>query len=81
MAVFGIALSDAVKELGDGRNAHITQKSGAWWVKELSKRFIVVEGIYNAQKSFFICQTFEGKESLDRELSLMEDTRHTCKII
>jgi len=36
-AYFCIALTKAKRNLPDGRNAHITLKSGEWWVREINR--------------------------------------------
>lgn len=40
---FVIHTGAAIKNLPDGRNAHLIQKNRAWWWKEISKCFIVEE--------------------------------------
>ncbi len=65
---FSIHLNDAAKVLADGRNAHITQKSANWWISNISEHLGVVEAIQNLDRAYLICQTFNAKESLDKEL-------------
>lgn len=71
MAIFTIALDDAKKELPDGRNTHITLKNAHWWLKELAKKFIVVEAMrsghlgYNA--GYYICQSIEAVDEKEKE--------------
>ena len=67
VAVFAIATSDAVKNLADGRNAHITQRSPEWWVNKLSKYFQVAEATYTANGCHVTCQALEAKENVENE--------------
>lgn len=43
IAFFSIALTPAGKILDDGRNAHINLRSAEFWIREVTKRFIVSE--------------------------------------
>ena len=62
MAIFTIAIEEAAKTLPDGRNAHVTQRSPAWWQKRISKHFLVVEGRANSEVAEFVCQRLEAHD-------------------
>lgn len=64
MALFYIAMDDALKLLPDGRNAHITQKSVQWWLSVLKEKFLIGEATTIGDWAWFICQSLDASEKL-----------------
>lgn len=67
MAIFTIAIDEAAKTLPDGRNAHVTQRSPAWWQKRISKHFMIAEGRSNNEVAEFVCQKLDAREYAQEE--------------
>ena len=67
MVYFVIGLTDAKKELSDGRNAHITQHNAGWWGQVISKHFTIVEGKHTGEFAWFTCQVFDADKTMQDE--------------
>ena len=67
MAIFTIAIEEASKLLPDGRNAHVTIRSPAWWQTKIAKHFLVVEGRANNEVVEFVCQKLDAREYASQE--------------
>ena len=50
---FTVHTGPAVKVLGDGRNAHLTQEGREWWLPQLKKRFEVLD-VQNISQGFVV---------------------------
>lgn len=66
-AIFKIDLGPAIKNLPDGRNAHITLKSDAWWRQRLSRRFHVTEATKAGSGLLVICAARNAREAIEDE--------------
>lgn len=75
MTMFTIGTEDAQKELGDGRNAHITIRSPQWWLEKLNRYFIPVESRLNAEGLIATCQCFDAKENMDKEMKIVYENK------
>jgi hypothetical protein len=42
LGFFSIHMGPAAKTLSDGRNAHLIQKTGSWWLKKLTDYFEII---------------------------------------
>lgn len=78
MCVFVIAMSDAMKVLSDGRNAHITQRSSLWWISKLQEKFVVGEAIKTAEECdrkalFAVCQSIPGRIEYVEEINKFKE--------
>ena len=67
IAVFEIDLNDAMKNLPDGRNAHINQKSAQWWVATLQEFFMVGEVAATTTGIVIACQKPDARELMEKE--------------
>lgn len=68
MSVIAIHTADAVKLLADGRNAHVTQRNPQWWVNTIGLKLAIGEAIYTADHIMMACQSFDAKETMDKEI-------------
>lgn len=67
MIIFKINLTDALKELPDGRNTHVLQRSAPWWIKKIGQYFSVVEAIANGNDLILLAQHNDARLFYDRE--------------
>lgn len=59
---FAIDTQPAVKNLPDGRNAHICLRSRTYWEGQVKKRFILVESYVRGGTLIFVGQTFPKEQ-------------------
>lgn len=62
-AFFQIATGPASKTLPDGRNAHITQHNGNWWLAELMRWFDIKSFVIMPTGFICVVSPFEGTVS------------------
>lgn len=65
-AYFEISLVAALKELPDGRNAHITIKSPEWWIRKMKRRFNIIEAV-PGECLILVVEKFDVREVLAAE--------------
>ena len=58
---FLIPRNKSTKTLSDGRNAHLTQKTGEWWAVRVEKHFVVIDEIKRGKDFNYICKP-KGEE-------------------
>jgi tetratricopeptide (TPR) repeat protein len=68
---FTIHMKPAIKELPDGRNAHLIQKPSSWWLSKLVRRFEIrhLETLPGAYGFWVLVQPREQPSDLDDDVS------------